>query len=65
VRADDWFLTAAERGNTATGLDARRGGAVWSPGNEVRPLIHGAAYFAELLARVPALRAGDLLLFTD
>jgi hypothetical protein len=65
VRTDDWFLTAAERGNTATGLDARRGGAVWSAGNEVRPLIHGAAYFAELLARVPALRAGDLLLFTD
>jgi phosphatidylserine/phosphatidylglycerophosphate/cardiolipin synthase-like enzyme len=65
VRIDDWFLTAAERGNPATGLDARRGGIAWSAGNEVRPLIHGAAYFAELLARVPALRAGDLLLFTD
>ena len=65
MRIDDWFLTAAERGNPATGLDARRGGIAWSPGNEVRPLIHGAAYFAELLARVPALRAGDLLLFTD
>src|SRR2546430_7549987 len=39
--------------------------AAWSAGNEVRPLIHGAAYFAELVARVPALRAGDLLLFTD
>jgi phosphatidylserine/phosphatidylglycerophosphate/cardiolipin synthase-like enzyme len=65
VRIDDWFLTAAERGNPATGLDVRRGGAAWSAGNEVRPLIHGAAYFAELLARVPALRAGDLLMFTD
>jgi phosphatidylserine/phosphatidylglycerophosphate/cardiolipin synthase-like enzyme len=65
VRIDDWFLTAAERGNPATGLDARRGGVAWSAGNEVRPLIHGAAYFAELLARVPALRAGDLLMFTD
>jgi phosphatidylserine/phosphatidylglycerophosphate/cardiolipin synthase-like enzyme len=65
VRVADWFLTAAERGNPATGLDARRGGMAWSAGNEVRPLIHGAAYFAELLARVPALRAGDLLLFTD
>ena len=65
MRIDDWFLTAAERGNPATGLDARRGGIAWSAGNEVRPLIHGAAYFAELLARVPALRAGDLLLFTD
>jgi phosphatidylserine/phosphatidylglycerophosphate/cardiolipin synthase-like enzyme len=66
VRIDDWFLTAAERGNPATGLDARRGDALaWSAGNEVRPLIHGVTYFAELLARVPALQAGDLLLFTD
>ena len=48
MRIDDWFLTAAERGNPATGLDARRGGIAWSAGNEVRPLIHGAAYFAEL-----------------
>ena len=63
---DDWFLTAAERGNPATRLDARHNGtAAWSAGNEVRPLIHGAAYFAELVARIPALRAGDLLLFTD
>ena len=29
VRIDDWFLTAAERGNPATGLDARRGGIAW------------------------------------
>jgi phosphatidylserine/phosphatidylglycerophosphate/cardiolipin synthase-like enzyme len=66
VRVDDWFLTAAERGNPATRLDARHGNAAaWSAGNEVRPLIHGATYFAELLARVPALEAGDLLLFTD
>ena len=65
MRIDDWFLTAAERGNPATGLDARRGGIAWSAGNEVRPLIHGSVYFAELLARVPALRSGDLLLFTD
>jgi phosphatidylserine/phosphatidylglycerophosphate/cardiolipin synthase-like enzyme len=66
VRIDDWFLTAAERGNPATRLDARRGdGMAWSAGNEVRPLIHGAAYFAELLARVSALQAGDLLFFTD
>jgi phosphatidylserine/phosphatidylglycerophosphate/cardiolipin synthase-like enzyme len=66
VRVDDWFLTAAERGNPATRLDTRRGVlTAWSAGNEVRPLIHGAAYFAELLARVSALGAGDLLLFTD
>jgi phosphatidylserine/phosphatidylglycerophosphate/cardiolipin synthase-like enzyme len=66
VRIDDWFLTAAERGNPATKLDARHpGGAAWSTGNDVRPLVHGARYFAELLSRVSAMRAGDLLLFTD
>ncbi len=62
----DWFLTAAERGNPATRLDSRHpDGAAWTTGNEVRPLIHGKPYFAELLSRVRALDAGDLLLFTD
>ena len=66
VRIDDWFLTPAERGNPATRLDSRHGdGLAWSTGNEVRPLIHGASYYAELLARVRAMNAGDLLLFTD
>src|SRR5690349_24364610 len=63
---DEWFLTAAERGNAATRLDSRhRDGAAWTTGNEVRPLIHGKPYFAELLSRVRDLRAGDVLLFTD
>ncbi|MFD9218158.1 phosphatidylserine/phosphatidylglycerophosphate/cardiolipin synthase family protein [Streptomyces sp. NPDC059544] len=62
----DWLLTAAERGNPATRLDRRRpDGAAWSDGNDVRPLVHGATYFGELLDAVRALRAGDLLLFTD
>jgi phosphatidylserine/phosphatidylglycerophosphate/cardiolipin synthase-like enzyme len=66
VRLDEWFLTAAERGNPATCLDRRHGdGLAWTDGNQVRPLIHGSRYFAELLARVPAMRPGDLLLFTD
>jgi phosphatidylserine/phosphatidylglycerophosphate/cardiolipin synthase-like enzyme len=66
VLLGDWFLTAAERGNPATRLDAgHQDGAAWSVGNEVRPLIHGTPYFAELLARVRVMRAGDLLLFTD
>jgi phosphatidylserine/phosphatidylglycerophosphate/cardiolipin synthase-like enzyme len=66
VRLANWFLTAAERGNPATRLDDGHGdGAAWSTGNEVRPLIHGAAYFAELLSRMSAMEAGDLLLFTD
>ncbi|MFD9408138.1 phospholipase D family protein [Streptomyces sp. NPDC059989] len=62
----DWLLEPGERGNAATRLDARRpGGATWSEGNDARPLVHGATYFAELLARIRGMRAGDLLLFTD
>ena len=47
----------------APGQPARREG--WTTGNHVRPLIHGAAYFRELLEVVCRLGAGDLLLFTD
>jgi phosphatidylserine/phosphatidylglycerophosphate/cardiolipin synthase-like enzyme len=66
MRPDEWFLTPAERGNPATCLDTRRGdGLAWSSGNQVRPLIHGAAYYAELAARIAGMEAGDLLLFTD
>jgi phosphatidylserine/phosphatidylglycerophosphate/cardiolipin synthase-like enzyme len=62
----DWFLSAAERGNPATVLDADKpDGAAWSPGNTVRPLIHGATYFADLVAAVDRMRVGDLLLFVD
>ena len=62
---DEWFLTADERGNSATRLDSRhRDGAAWTTGNQVRPL-HGAAYFSELLAAIRAMDPGDLLLFTD
>ena len=34
-------------------------------GNDVTPLVHGAAYFPELLRCVQLMRSGDLLLFTD
>ncbi len=66
VRQDEWFLTAAERGNPATRLDRRHGdGLAWSTGNDVTVLVHGVTYFAELLRSVELMRAGDLLLFTD
>lgn len=66
MRTDEWFLSAADRGNPATSLDRRHGdGLAWSSGNQVTPLIHGATYFKELSARIDALEAGDLLLFTD
>ena len=63
---EDWFLTTDERDNASTVLDRRhRSGEAWTAGNEVRPLVHGATYFAELLASVRSMRAGDLLLFAD
>ncbi|MFJ7158788.1 phospholipase D family protein [Streptomyces sp. NPDC101118] len=66
MRYADWFLVSRERGNTATRLDERRPDrAAWCEGNDARPLVHGAVYFAELLAGISAMRAGDLLLFTD
>src|SRR4051812_30806392 len=66
VAVTDWFLSASERGNPATRLDRRHeAGLSWTAGNEVRPLVHGAVYFAALLRCVRAMRSGDLLLFAD
>jgi hypothetical protein len=41
VRIDDWLLTAAEGGNPATGLDARRGGvaSLVVRGRQTRPAV--------------------------
>ncbi|CAN5404034.1 phospholipase D-like domain-containing protein [soil metagenome] len=62
----DWLLTQEERGNPRTRLDhGHPGDQAWSEGNLVRPLIHGATYFAELYERLQATEAGDLVLFTD
>jgi hypothetical protein len=62
----EWFLSASQRGNSATLLDRRhRDGSSCTAGNDVEPLIHGAAYFPELLRCVRAMQAGDLLLFSD
>jgi len=66
VRTTQWFLTPRERGNPSTRLDSRHhGDTAWTEGNLVRPLIHGAAYFAELHERVSQMRDGDLLMFAD
>jgi len=63
---EHWFLARSERGNDFTGLDTRHsGGAAWTTGNKVEPLIHGATYFGHLLAAVGDLRPGDQLFFTD
>ncbi|MEY2581620.1 MAG: hypothetical protein QOE09_1469 [Ilumatobacteraceae bacterium] len=64
MRLSDWFLTATERGNPDTSIDARHREA-WTEGNECRVLIHGATYFARLFDELTAARAGDLVCFTD
>ena len=62
----EWFLSPSERGNPATRMDGRhRDGGSWTAGNDVEPLVHGSAYFPELLRCVHRMRAGDLLMFTD
>ncbi|TXN30363.1 phospholipase D family protein [Lacisediminihabitans profunda] len=61
-----WFLSRSERGNLAT--DVHSGGAgtpSWSEGNLVKPLIHGATYFARLHEELTALQPGDRVWFTD
>ena len=66
VDATDWLLTKTERGNARTRIDGLHPGQqAWSEGNLVRPLVHGATYFAELYERIEATRAGDLIFFTD
>ncbi len=62
----DWLLDKEGRGNPRTRLDDQHpGGQAWSEGNLVRPLVHGATYFAELYERLEATGPGDLVLFTD
>lgn len=61
----DWFLSVAERGNPHTRIDAVREGRAWSTGNAVRPIVHGADYFAELARRIGELGEGDRVYFVD
>jgi phosphatidylserine/phosphatidylglycerophosphate/cardiolipin synthase-like enzyme len=64
--ASQWFLSREERGNPAATVDDHADpGTAHSSGNLVRPLIHGRAYFRELLPAIRRLNSGDLLLFTD
>jgi phosphatidylserine/phosphatidylglycerophosphate/cardiolipin synthase-like enzyme len=66
MAGEGWLLDAAGRGNESTEIDRRRGdGRAYTTGNDVRPLVHGASYFAELLETLQATVAGDLIMFTD
>ena len=55
----EWLLSPEERGNPATDLPP------WTEGNLAVPLVHGAAYFDELVRAVEVLDEGDHLFFTD
>ena len=58
-----WLLTKSERANEQTVLDdVHPDDQAWSTGNHVRPLVHGATYFAELRERIEETRARDLIL---
>ena len=66
MKYEDWFLTAAERGNPDTSIDRRRGdGRSWTEGNLVEPLIHGKTYFKRLVESVQRLQKDDWIHFTD
>jgi phosphatidylserine/phosphatidylglycerophosphate/cardiolipin synthase-like enzyme len=66
VRLEDWLLTKSERANPQTLLDDQHPAEeAWSSGNHVRPLVHGATYFAELRERIEQTRPGDIIYFTD
>lgn len=61
-----WFLSRGERGDAAGDLRAEDDGwRGWAQGCLVRPLVHGATYFAALHAALSGTSAGDRLWFTD
>jgi phosphatidylserine/phosphatidylglycerophosphate/cardiolipin synthase-like enzyme len=63
---DDWFLRPRERGNPDTKIDSGHPDDVaWTVGNEVEALVHGAKYFAHLMALISELGGGDEVRFTD
>jgi phosphatidylserine/phosphatidylglycerophosphate/cardiolipin synthase-like enzyme len=59
-----WFLDRNEWGSSLSDVHAG-GEGPWSEGNLVRPLVHGAVYFARLHDELTALSAGDRVWFTD
>src|SRR2546429_234812 len=64
--ARHWFLGPGERGNAASGIDAAlRGGATWTEGNRVEPIVHGATYFERLAGVLRELTRGDRVSIAD
>ena len=52
----EWLLSTAERGNSATDLQA------WTEGNAVSALFHGSEYFPRLIRELQSTGPGDLVL---
>jgi phosphatidylserine/phosphatidylglycerophosphate/cardiolipin synthase-like enzyme len=64
--AVDWLLTADERGNPATAIDAKHADRLaWTAGNLVTVHVDGAAYFARLHQLLSELDVGDWVYLTD
>jgi phosphatidylserine/phosphatidylglycerophosphate/cardiolipin synthase-like enzyme len=64
--AVDWLLTADERGNPATAIDAEHGdGHAWTAGNHVTVHVDGTAYFTRLHELLSGLGPGDWIYLTD
>jgi hypothetical protein len=62
----EWLLTADERGNPSTTIDAEHeDGQAWTAGNLVRVHVDGAAYFARLHELLSTLSPGDWVYLTD
>ncbi|MCU1359547.1 MAG: phospholipase D/Transphosphatidylase, partial [Ilumatobacteraceae bacterium] len=64
MQLNEWFLSAAERGNSATTID-RRHPQPWTEGNTCGVLVHGADYFSRLFDELRTLEFGDDVSFTD
>ncbi len=61
-----WLLSADERGNPATRIDAaRQDRRAWTDGNLVAAHVDGAAYFARLHQLLGGLGPGDWVYLTD
>jgi phosphatidylserine/phosphatidylglycerophosphate/cardiolipin synthase-like enzyme len=64
--AGEWFLSASERGNSATEIDRRReDGTGWTEGNSVEVLVDGAEYFRRLYRELCKLERDDWVHLTD
>ena len=58
----DWFLTAEQRGNPGTAIDAGRAPRAWTTGNDATVLVDGDEYLGCLRQALETARNGDRIL---